>query len=323
MEELENNLFVVNKKLQKSTDLNFIQANTISVEYEDMKNNHIIPVFAKDNEPVISHLDFINAVESIIGRMYFNEVVFAPAIRVSHPIKGRIPSAKDKSANDLEEHEKTIYYERMAFVIEVPSIVKNIGGNDISLTVGGVKSYNLDNLNSRKGADEHFKVFIGFQNKVCCNLCVWTDGFSGSFVVSSLQELIEIIESRFKSYNLEIHLELLQRFEDIYITSNQFATLIGRLKQFQYLSQDEKKDLPEFLLGDTQLNLVTRDYYLDNHFRGNDDGSINLWKLYNLFTGANKQSYIDTFLDRSSKAFEFVNHLSNSVVYKVPTWFLS
>ena len=36
---------------------------------------------------------------------------------------------------------------------------------------------------------------------------------------------------------------------------------------------------------------------------------INLWKLYNLFTGANKMSYIDTFLDRGVGCQSFVNGL--------------
>ncbi|WP_343671721.1 DUF3871 family protein [Chitinophaga sp.] len=35
----------------------------------------------------------------------------------------------------------------------------------------------------------------------------------------------------------------------------------------------------------------------DDSFCREVDGSINLWTLYNLFTGANKSSYIDTFLE--------------------------
>ncbi|HET9746708.1 MAG TPA: DUF3871 family protein [Chitinophagaceae bacterium] len=40
-----------------------------------------------------------------------------------------MPSARDKAANNLEEHEKTLYYERMAFVIEIPTIGSEIDGN--------------------------------------------------------------------------------------------------------------------------------------------------------------------------------------------------
>ena len=43
-------------------------------------------------------------------------------------------------------------------------------------------------------------------------------------------------------------------------------------------------------------------------FCGDEDGNINLWKLYNLLTG-NKRSYIDIFLDRSVNAFSFSEQL--------------
>jgi len=49
--------------------------------------------------------------------------------------------------------------------------------------------------------------------------------------------------------------------------------------------------------------LVTKDYYSSESICKNDDGNIDLWKLYNFFTGANKSSYIDTFLDRGEKSF--------------------
>lgn len=39
--------------------------------------------------------------------------ILRPSIRLSHPIVGRIPEAKDKPAIDLAEYEKTIYYENL------------------------------------------------------------------------------------------------------------------------------------------------------------------------------------------------------------------
>lgn len=52
------------------------------------------------------------------------------------------------------------------------------------------------------------------------------------------------------------------------------------------------------LLTDTQINSVAKAYINDENFSsfGKD---INMWKFYNLLTGANKSSYIDSFLDRS------------------------
>ncbi|CAA7392587.1 DUF3871 family protein [Chryseobacterium fistulae] len=68
------------------------------------------------------------------------------------------------------------YFERMAFIIKIPAITDSINSNELSLTVGGVRAYNQENLYNKK-TFEKFKFFVGFQNRVCCNLCVWSDGF--------------------------------------------------------------------------------------------------------------------------------------------------
>lgn len=308
---------------EASSDLAFIQANTLPMSLFELEQKHIIPVFVKDNEPVISHHDFIGCVQEVAAHVFKNEVILNPSLRVSHPIKGRIPDAKDKAAKDLLEYEKTIYYERMAFLVEIPSICSDIQGNRLSLTVGGIKAYNMDNLYNRKGADEHFKIFIGFQNKVCCNLCIWTDGFSGILKVKSSSDLMKQIFEMFTSYKVEQHLQSLNSFPEFYLTEHQFATLIGRSRLYQYLPAIEKKILPNLMFGDNQVGIVAKDYYQDKEFCRNPDGSINLWNVYNLFTGANKQSYIDTFLDKGLNAFSFVKHLENTFQKGSNSWFLN
>jgi len=55
-------------------------------------------------------------------------------------------------------------------------------------------------------------------------------------------------------------------------------------------------------------------YYNDKHFGRSFDGSIDMWRLYNLFTSANKQSYIDRFLDRGLNASMVVNNISSYLV---------
>lgn len=155
-----------------STDKPFIQANTVNVTFNEIKDKHIIPVYIKDNEPLISHADIIEATTQVVSEIYSGESILKPNTRVSHPIKGRVPDAKSKPANTLLEHEKTLYFERMAFVIEIPTIYDEIDGNHLTLTVGGIKAFNLDNFYSKKGNDEHFKIFIGFKNKICTNLCM-------------------------------------------------------------------------------------------------------------------------------------------------------
>ncbi len=110
----------------ESSSSAFIGANTIEVNLQEIQRQHIIPVFSKDNEPLISHGDFIQTTYDVINHCFKGEDILSPSIRVSHPIKGRTPEARYKPANQLEDHEKTIYYERAMFVFEIPSIQRTI-----------------------------------------------------------------------------------------------------------------------------------------------------------------------------------------------------
>jgi len=301
----------------------FIVANTIGLPLDDIKKSHIIPVFAKDNEPAISQMDFIEATQDVVADIFSSEHILKPVIRLSHPIKGRIPEARNKPAIELQQWEKTLYYERMMFVIEIPSIQDTIDGNTLSLTVGGVKAYNLDNLYSKKGTDEHFKVFIGFKNTVCTNLCVWTDGYLGDLRVQNLGQLKASMYSLLQGYNDNYQLFHLKQLANSHLTESQFASLVGRARMYQYLPTDQKKGIPPMLFGDSQIAAVCREYYRDpNHARG-QGGEINLWRLYNLFTGANKSTYIDQFLDRSVHAFEFTEKIRHALEGKAESWYLN
>ena len=155
-----NGMFIEQAQVVSNESNNFIEANTIEVSLEHLRDKCIIPVFSKDNETTISHYQFINQTFEIVQNLFPTEKVNQPSIRVSHIVKGRTPSAIGKPAKELLEHEKTIYYERCAFMIEIPTIKENVNQNSLSLSVGGVRAYNQENLYSKKSL-EKFKVFIG------------------------------------------------------------------------------------------------------------------------------------------------------------------
>ncbi|MNT85632.1 hypothetical protein D3C72_2258190 [compost metagenome] len=75
----------------------------------------------------------------------------------------------------------------------------------------------------------------------------------------------------------------------------------------------DKRNIPALNFNDGQLNVVAKDYYEDENFGRNPEGDVNLWNMYNLFTQANKSSYIDTFLDRNVNAFDFSNGISKAL----------
>ena len=298
----------------------FMEANTTQVTLEHLKNDCIIPVFSKDNESTISNSQFISKTMEISQKMFPD--LGEPQIRVSHTIKGRIPSAIGKPVKELLEHEKTIYYERCAFVIEIPSIRKNVNRNELSLTIGGVRSYNQENLYSKKSL-EKFKIFIGFQNKVCLNLCISTDGFTNEIRIGSISELEEKVNQLFQSYNMEGHLGMMEKVSKYQLSEKEFAHFIGKTRMYQHLSKAEQLDIYPLALNDSQINNIVKDYYNCPNFCRNEDGSINLWYLYNLFTGANKSSYIDSNLERNVNVYGLINNLGNSVENKSPNWFLT
>ena len=84
----------------------------------------------------------------------------------------------------------------------------------MTLTIGGVRAYNQENLYSRKSL-EKFKLFIGFQNKVCTNLCISTDGFSNEIRIGSITELASKAGELFKQYNIEMQTGVEGRVEDV------------------------------------------------------------------------------------------------------------
>ena len=286
----------------------FVETNTQEATLQHLRNDCITPVFSKDNELTISHPSFIETVWDAANSFFIGEKIEAPEIRVSHVVKGRTPEAIHKRANELLESDKTIYYERMMFCIEVPTIYQDIEGNKLTLTIGGVRAYNHMNLYSKKTV-EKFKVFIGFKNLVCCNLCVSTDGYLGQLEVSDTKDLFRSVLEMFNKYDAAKHIHLMQTLGNTTMSEHQFCQILGRMRLYQSLPTGMQKRLPRMLLTDAQVNSTARAYVNDENF-GGTGGELNLWKFYNLLTGSNKSSYIDSFLDRSLNATEIAQGIN-------------
>ncbi|WNH13853.1 DUF3871 family protein [Thalassobellus suaedae] len=300
---------------------NFIEANTEQVSLSHLRQDCTIPVFAKDNESTIPHFEFISAVRETAQQLFPEGTVMMPNIRTSHVIKGRIPSAIGKPAKELLEHEKTIYYERLAFMLEIPHVHTYINNQKLNLTVGGVRSYSEQNLFSKKTI-ERFKIFIGFKNMVCCNLCIATDGLKDDLRVSSVDELKSKTQELFLNYKREEHVDNMRNLKDFIINDEQMAHLLGKMKIYNHLRKDKKQGVFDLNITDSQINTIVKNHIDDEHFRADDDGYINLWNLYNLFTESTKSNYIDNFLSRNSNTYEFVNHLRAALKNQEDNYFL-
>jgi len=300
---------------------NFIEANTKQVSLDHLKKECIIPVYS-DNESTISHAEFIDATKEVVEASFLGAKILQPNIRISHVIKGRVASAFGKSVKELTPEEITIYYQRLAFMIEVPSLTENVNNNTLSLTIGGVRALNQENLYSKRNL-EKFKLFIGFKNLVCTNLCISTDGLNADIRVSGVAELKDKINELINSFDKERFLGNMERMSKFHLNELQFAHTIGKMRMYTHLNKEEKVGKLALGLNDNQIGTVVKNYYQDENFNRNEDGSINLWRLYNLFTEANKSSYIDSNLERNANAFEFVSGLADSMQNQNENWFLN
>jgi hypothetical protein len=302
----------------------FIEANTENISLSHLKEKCVIPVFSKDNEITLSHQEFIETALNAVATIFPNEAIDSPEIRVSHQIKGRTPDALHIPTKDLQDFQKTSYFERMAYIIKIPGITETINGNKLELTIGGVRAYNQENLYSKK-TYEKFKFFIGFQNMVCCNLCVSTDGFQSEIRAMSYLDLEDKMIQVLSNYRAQEHLNSMQNLLECNLTEKDFAQIIGKSRLYNYLPKNEKSLIPELLLNDGHINTVAKDYYQDESFCRKPDGDINMWEFYNLLTGSNKTSYIDTFLERGANAFDFSKGISKALSDRdsAYSWFLS
>ncbi|MFQ7087873.1 MAG: DUF3871 family protein [Bacteroides sp.] len=180
----------------------FIEANTKEVSIRHLQSDCVVPVFSKDNEVTISHPCLVETVHEAAqqssGRGHRQ-----PRNKGEPYHQGQNPEAIHKPVNQLLETDKTIYYERMMFCFEIPTIHEDIDGNPLKLTVGGVGPTTMKTSTTKSA--EKFKVFVGFQNMVCCNMCVSTDGYKSEIKVMNTQALFQAVMELFQLYNPEKH----------------------------------------------------------------------------------------------------------------------
>ena len=75
----------------KKENPHFLEANTLEVTMQHLKEDCITPVFAKDNELTIPHPAFIDTVYDAANAFFSGESIDKPDIRVSHIIKEESP----------------------------------------------------------------------------------------------------------------------------------------------------------------------------------------------------------------------------------------
>ena len=303
---------------------NFIESNTNAITLEELSNN-LIPTWA-DNSLTISHTNFIRTVRAAAEQVFGN--LTPVEIRTSHPIQGRRPEAIHKKQNELTENDKTIYYQRMAFISHVIGLSREVNGQIVNLTIGGVRNYADEQL-YRTATPQKFKVFVGWQVRVCSNMMLTCSGNSGVIQCLTEADVFQKTMELFTTFNPEQEniLTQLGNLQSTRMTEQQFCNIIGRMRLYQALPVAEQHLLPPILLGDQAMNEATRGYFANPNFckREGEDG-ISCWNFLQLMTEAVKSSYIDKFTDRNQNAVDItlgIQNALNGTDEEGYSWFLS
>lgn len=279
----------------------FIEGPSHEVSLQEL-GTHIIPCFG-DNTLTLSHIHFAETVKAAAAAIFGNHIT-TPEFRVSHKVEGRIPEARFKKASDLLDHERTVFFQRAVFIMQVVDMTTEINGKKVSLCIGGCRSYSSENL-SYKATAQHFKVFCGFRVRACSNLMLTCDGVSGTILAMTEMDLFQKSLELFSSFKVEKELEMLESLRNIYISQRDFCKVIGRMRLYQALPTAQQKTIGKLLIGDSIVNGAVKEYATNPAYGVSEgDGSINMWDFLQIFTEATKSSYIDQYVDRMASCTE-------------------
>ncbi len=303
----------------------FILGNTQEIELQSLQDDYLIPVFSRDNTETISHSEFINTIMDAAQTHFQGEQFLTPQVRVSHEMKLRTRTGYGKLVENLTDDDSNSYFQRMMFMIEIPTISHNVNGCDLNLQIVGVRSYHETNLLGNSSQKQVFQMGIGLLNRVCVNMCLSTNGVNSSIKVTNTADLYRYAVELFSQYNSKLHIEQMRRLNDTIIDVKTFAQFLGKCRLYSALPQRIKTELnlPEMILTEAQINNCVRDYYRDENFGGGEQGIITAWQLYNLITNY-KGNYIDTTLGRSVNAFDVVCGVTRAIngVDDTYRWFI-
>jgi len=295
----------------RSTSVHFLESNTNSITLDDLSNTCIVPTYA-DQTLTLSHQDFINTVWDAAKAFYNAETINVPEVRVSHEIQGRIPSALHKAKNELLETDKTRFFQRLAFAFTIPTIWETINGQRMELCVGGVRNYNDYALYRASKGIEKFSVFVGWRVNICSNQVLTGQGLQYQMEVSSLEDLYRQVYMLFSQFSPAKDIYMMQTLANTYLTEQQFANVVGRMRLYQALPPTIQKSIPRLLITDCQINSCCRQFYSSREFGVKED-AISMWDFHNLLTESNKSSYIDSYLQRAINATEVSMGINNAL----------
>ena len=285
----------------------FIEANTSGITLKELTEKNIIPTFG-DNSLTISHQNFIGAVTQAAGEV-FGELTPVEC-RVSHPIIGRIPSAQHKKASELTGEEKTVFYQRLAWVCHMSNLVRTINGQPTHLCIGGVRAYNEDKLYNKRSPMK-FKIFVGWQVRVCSNLMLTCDGFTGS--VECMTEA-DILQKSMELFSAAQGRDTFAPGRSEGDSSHRGTVLQtrGKAETVSVPSRIRAKKITLPANRRSSRKCDGKGLCFQSRFRKEGE-EFTCWNLLQLATEAVKSAYINCWLERNQNCTDFAVGIQNAV----------
>jgi hypothetical protein len=181
-----------------------------------------------------------------------------------------------------------------------------LNGNHGQLTITGIKPYDKDVL-TRSSNWQHFKVAVGFQVRVCLNLCMSVQGSMLDLKVKDIETLKQKVTELITGYSADQDIETFRRFSNYGFNEDEYAQIIGKMRMYQYLPKDRQSAIGTLELPDTLVTQATKEF-ISGPFQA-QGGEVNAWQMYNHFTTATKNTDITEFLDRNVNCMEVVDGL--------------
>ena len=160
-----------------------------------------------------------------------------------------------------------------------------------------------------------FKIFVGWQVRVCSNLMLTTDGFTGAIECMTEADIMQKSIELFGAFNphKEDTLELLGNLKETPLTEEQFCKIIGRLRLYQFLPASQQRRLPSLQIGDQAVNAMVKGYVSNPDFGKKEGEEFTCWNLLQLATEAVKSAYINCWLERNQNCTDFVTGIQNAI----------
>ncbi len=218
------------------------------------------------------------------------------------------------------------YYDKIAFLIEVPSVHYKIGKHEISLSIGCLHAYpDHPNALSFVRNTGLFQLLVGFNVYVCTNLHYSTEGIQFEVKAETVKELEQEVHRLIGAFDLEKSRKELENWKSTSAPFSNVEALLMRMRRrsSRRLPQDFLNRNPERSVQLDALNVLRQRHPLtpeqiaqmreaavnDPNFSRESRDRISLWHLYNLITEVLKDAPFGKFLKDHEWAYRFVQGL--------------